>query len=71
MRKARVLHVGRRLANTAGCVRLCVRPAASCDLRRVVVESSSFAVGRAGWALHRLRCWVMWDLQVAERGDAG
>ena len=21
--------------------------------------------------LHRLRCWVMWILQVAERGDAG
>ena len=46
-------------------------PAAACDLRRAVVESSSFAVGRAGWALHRLRCWVMWILQVAERGDAG
>ena len=36
-----------------------------------VVESSSFAVGRVGWALHRLRCWVMRILQVAERGDAG
>ena len=46
-------------------------PAASCDLRRAVVESSSFAVGCAGWALHRLRCWVMRILQVAERGDAG
>ena len=50
---------------------LCVGPAAPCDLRRAVVESSSFAVGCAGWALHRLRCWVMWILQVAERGDAG
>ena len=45
-------------------------PAASCDLRRAVVESSSFAVGRADWALRRLRGWVIWVLQIAERGDA-
>ena len=70
---ARVLHVACRFAKNGAvaCNELCVGPAASCDLRRAVVESSSFAVGRAGWALHRLRCWVMWILQVAERGDAG
>ena len=71
VRNARVLHVACRLANTVACNELCVGPAASCDLRRAVVESSSFAVGRAGWALRRLRCWVIWVLQVAGRGDAG
>ena len=60
-----------RQDGAVACDELCVGPAASCDLRRAVVEPSSFVVGCAGWALHRLRCWVMWILQVAERGDAG
>ena len=73
VRNARVLHVACRFAKTARLRATSFawglrRPAV---LRRAVVESSSFAVGRAGWALHRLRCWVMWILQVAERGDAG
>ena len=46
-------------------------PAASCHLWWVVVESSSFASGRAAWALRRLRGWVIRVLQIAERGDAG
>ena len=60
-----------RQDGAVACNELCVGPAASCDLRRAVVESSSFVVGCAGWALHRLRCWVIRILQVAERGDAG
>ena len=69
VRKARVLHVGCRLANTA---RLRATSFAwGCHLWWVVVESSSFASGRAGWALRRLRGWVIRVLQIAECGDAG
>ena len=42
-------------------------PAASCHLWWVVVESSSFAPGCAGWALRRLRGWVIRVWQIAER----
>ena len=73
VRNARVLHVACRVRQdgAVACNELCVGPAASCDLRRAVVESSSFASGRADWALRRLRGWVIWVLQIAERGDAG
>ena len=64
-----MLHVGCRLANTARL--LATSFAWGCHLWWVVVESSSFASGRAGWALRRLRGWVIRVLQIAECGDAG
>ena len=69
VRKARALHVGCRLANTA---RLRATSFAW-GLRRPAicggspVEPSSFAPGCAGWALRRLRGWVIRVWQIAER----